>query len=116
VVLADLRRGVPVRLEKLCDGGILVLQSLLRTRHADLEKASAKRMLAGNEGCPASRAGLLGVVVGEESSLSRDAIDIRRSTAHHAAVVGTDIPNTDIVGHDDQDVGFSLCHVCASPL
>ena len=66
VVLADLRRGVAVRLKQFGDGGVFVLQALLRARHADLEQTDAEGVLAGNEGCTASRAGLLSIRVGEE--------------------------------------------------
>jgi hypothetical protein len=62
--------------------------------------------LAGNEGRPASRAGLLSIRVGEERPLARDTVDIRRLPAHHAAVIGANIPYADVIGHDDDDVGF----------
>jgi len=49
---------------------------------------------------------LLAVIVGEDGAIIGDAINVGRVVAHHAAVVGTDVPVADVVGHDDEDVGF----------
>ena len=83
---------------------VLVRQALFRRRQADLEQAGADRALAGDEGGAAGGAGLLAVVVGEHRAFFGDAVDIGRAVAHHAAVVGADVPLADVVAHDDQDV------------
>ena len=51
-------------------------------------------------------AGLLAVVVGEDRAFAGDAVDVGRAVAHHAAIVGADVPVADVVAHDDQDVGL----------
>jgi hypothetical protein len=45
------------------------------------------------------------------SALPGDPVDVGRASAHHSAVVGTDIPHADIVAHDDDDVGFLARHL-----
>src|SRR5580704_11021741 len=65
-------------------------------------------MLPCNKRSTSRGAALLGVVIGEECSFFCDAVDVRRSAPHQAAVVGADIPHADIVGHDDQNVRFFL--------
>jgi hypothetical protein len=106
MVLADLRRGIAVRLEQFGDGRVLVLQALLGCGHPDFQQAGAERRLSQDKGGTPGGAGLLGVVVGEKRALSGDAVDVGRGPAHHAAMVGTDIPDADIVGHDHDDVGL----------
>src|SRR5262249_7605688 len=112
MVLADLRRGVTMRLEQLGDGRIAVLQSLLRARHADLEQAGSEWMLSRDEGRPPGGTRLLPIVVGEERSFPCDAVNIRRSSTHHASVIGTDVPDANVIGHDDEDIGFFLFLFC----
>ncbi len=68
-------------------------------------------MLSRNERSASCRAALLGVVIGEERPLIRYAVNIWRSTAHHAAMVGTDIPNADVIRHDDENVRFFLVSI-----
>ncbi len=106
MVLAELAGDVALRLQELGERRILVGQALLGRRQADLEQAGADRALAGDEGGPARRAGLLGVIVGEDRALVGDAIDVGRAIAHHAAVVGADVPVADVVAHDDENVGL----------
>src|SRR5690606_9234720 len=97
-------RRVAQRLEQLGDRRILRRESLLLTRHADLEQAGPEGALSGDERRSSGGARLLTVGVGEEHALPGDAIDVRRPIAHHAEVVGTQVPVTDIVAHDGQDV------------
>jgi hypothetical protein len=49
-----------------------------------------------------------GVVVGEQHALGGDSVEVRRPARHHAAMVGTDVPDADVVAHDDDDVGALL--------
>ena len=46
----------------------------------------------------------LAVIIREDRAFVCDAIDVGRAITHHAAVVRTDVPVTDIVRHDDDDV------------
>ena len=75
---------------------------------ADRGHAGADRQLAGDEVGAARRAARLGVVVGEEHAFGGDLVEVRRAARHHAAVIGADIPDADVVAHDDDDVGSLL--------
>ncbi len=65
-----------------------------------------KQRLPGDERRAPGGAGLLRVVVGEDRAFLGDAVDVGRAIAHHAAVVGADVPVADVVAEDDEDVGF----------
>ena len=70
--------------------------------------------MAGDEVGAARRAARLGVVVGEQHALGGDLVEVRRAARHHAAVVGADVPDADVVAHDDDDVGpLRRCCACA---
>jgi len=98
---------------KLRDGGILGLNALFRTRHADREQARAERILAHDERGAPRRAGLLCVVIGEHQAFLGQAVDVRRPAAHHPPVIGADILNADVVAPDDEDIGrFLLSQRC----
>lgn len=106
MVLADLSGGVTIRLEQFGDRRVLVLKALLGSRHADFQKTSPKWRLSQDERGSSCGAGLLRVIVGEQRAFLGDAIDVGRTAAHHAAVVGADIPDADVVSHDHDDVGL----------
>ena len=72
---------------------------------ADGGHAGADRQLAGDEVGAAGRAARLGVVVGEQHALGGELVEVRRPPGHHAAVVGADVPDADVVAHDDDDIG-----------
>ena len=104
VVLAVLERHVAVVLQQVGNGRVFFLKTERRARQADLEQSGTERRLAGDErGAPGS-AGLLAVVVGEKCAFARDPIDVGRFVAHHALVVGADVPVADIVAENDEDV------------
>src|SRR5271169_2252769 len=63
-------------------------------------------MLPGNKRSSPCRAALLGIVIGKERAFVGDAVNVGRSAPHHAAMVGTDIPNANIISHDADDVWF----------
>ena len=120
MVLAELAGRVALRLEQLGERRILLGKSFLGARQADLEKTGAEAGLAGDERGAPGGAGLLRVMVGEDRAFLRDAVDIRRAVAHHAAVVGADIPQPDVITEDDEDVGLPAagaagagCWACA---
>ena len=73
---------------------------------ADRGHAGADRQLAGDEVGAARRAARLGIVVGEQHALAGDPVEIGRAARHHSAVVGADVPDADVVAHDDDDVGL----------
>ena len=113
VVLAELRGHVALLLEQFGDRHVTCLQSFLRAGQADLEHAGPEPRLAGDETRTAGRAALLAVPVGEQRAFLRDAIDVRRLVAHHAVVVGADVPVADVVSPQDQNIGL-LCRHCQS--
>ena len=82
MVLAELAGGVALLLQQVGDRRRPVGDALRRTRHADGQQAGAERMLAEDERRAAGRAALLGVGVGEERALLRDAVDVGRLVAH----------------------------------
>ena len=49
---------------------------------------------------------LLAVPIRKERAFLRESVDVRRLVAHHALVVGADVPITDVIAPEDKDVGF----------
>jgi hypothetical protein len=84
--------------------GVFGLQAERRAGQTDLEQAGAERRLTGNERCASRRATLLGVIVCEQRPFFREAIKVRRRTAHHAAMVSADVPESNIIAEDNEDV------------
>ena len=108
VVLAELTGHVALRLEQLGDRDVPRLKSFLGAGQPDLEQAGAEGRLAGDERGASRGAALLAVPVGEQRAFLRDAIDVGRLVAHHALVVGAEVPVADVVAPDDEDVGLLL--------
>ena len=108
MVLAELPGHVAERLEQIGERRILIRQPFLGSRQSNLQKAGAHRALAGDERGAAGGAGLLTVIVGEDRAFVGDAIDVGRAVAHHAAIVGADVPIADVIGHDDEDIRLLL--------
>jgi hypothetical protein len=71
---------------------------------ADRGHAGADRQLARDEVGATRRTACLGVVVGEQHAFGGELVEIRRPPGHHAAVIGADIPDADVVAHDNDDV------------
>jgi hypothetical protein len=77
---------------------------------ADLEHSGAKADLPVTKAAAAAGAALLAVPVGEQGAFLGDAVDVRGAVAHHALVVGADVPVADVIAPDDEDVGLAgLC-------
>ena len=108
VIFAELAGHVALGLEQLGHRQVFLLQAFLGARQADLEQPRSERRLAGDERRAAGRAALLAIPVREQRSFFGDAVDVGRLVAHHAAVVGADVPVADVVAPDDEDVGFLL--------
>ncbi len=108
MVLAELSGRIALRFEQFGDGRIFSGQAFLGRGQPDLQQPGPQRALSGDEGGAAGGAGLLAIIVGEDRALVGDAVDVGRAIAHHAAVVGADIPVADIIAHDDEDVGLLL--------
>ena len=69
-------------------------------------------MLAEDEGSPPRRAGLLPVGVGKEGAFVGNPVNVGRLVAHHALVVGGEIPVPDIIAEDHEHVWSGLLSVC----
>jgi hypothetical protein len=69
-------------------------------------------MLAGDERRAPGGTRLLRVIIREQRAFLGDTVDVRRRAAHHAAMVGADIPDANIVGHDNEDIGLLLLCDC----
>ncbi|MCY1304766.1 hypothetical protein D9M70_545350 [compost metagenome] len=106
VVLAELARLVAPALEHFGDGDVARLESFLGAGQSHLEHARAKADLPRDERSAAGGAALLAVPVGEQRALLRDAVDVGRLVAHHALVIGADVPIPDVVAPDDEDIGL----------
>src|SRR3974390_990461 len=110
MVLAELTGRVAERLKQVGNGRVFRLESERRAGHSNLRQAGAKRVLSGNKGGAPGGAALLAVVVGEGDAFIGNAVEIRGSITHHAATEITDIPSSDVVSPQDQDIGFLCGH------
>ena len=106
MVFADLCRSVPLRFEEFGNRRVAVLQTLFRSRQANFQQTGAEGRLPENECSAPRRAGLLRVIIREQRAFAGDAVNVRRASAHHAAMICADVPDADIVRHDDDDVRF----------
>jgi hypothetical protein len=111
MVLAELAGGVAMRLEQLGDGRVLGTHPHGGARQAHLAQPRAEHALAHNEGGATRRAALLAVAIGKEHAFVGDAVYVGRLVAHHAPAVAAEVPVTDVISPDDQNVGFSFWHV-----
>jgi hypothetical protein len=113
MVLAELSCGVAHGLQHRGNSGRSSGQADGRASLANRGHAGAYRKFTRDEVRSASRATCLGIVVGEEHAFGRELVEIGCPASHHAAIVGSDIPDADVIGHNDDDVGFlagSLSH------
>jgi hypothetical protein len=104
MVLAELTGGVAYSLQRLGDRDCLRRQADGRAGLADRGHAGADRQLAGDEVRAARGAARFRVVVGEQHAFGGQLVEVRRPPGHHAAMVGAEIPDADIVAHDDDDI------------
>ena len=101
MVLAELTGRVALRLQQFSDGRIFGRQPFLGGGKTYLEQPGSQRTLSSYKGGATGGAGLLPVIVGEDGAFIGDAVDVGRAVAHHAAVVGADVPISDVISHDD---------------
>jgi hypothetical protein len=108
MVLAELTRGVAVRLEEPRDRRVLGLGAGFSPGQPHLAQARAKHALSENERRSSGRAGLLTVVIGEHHPIPGDAVDVGRAVAHETERVGADVRLPDVVAPDHEDVRLVL--------
>src|SRR6188768_2941677 len=106
MIFTKLAGAVTQGLEQVGDGRIFGRDAVLVPGHADGQKTGPEGMLTQNERGASSGAALLSISIAEDGALVRDAIDVGRTAAHHAAVVGAHVPVANIIAKDDQDVGL----------
>jgi len=75
----------------------------LRRNHA-----GAQRIHAGEEGITPGCTALHGDVIHKHRALLPDAVDVGRFPDHQAAMINARLHPTDVVAHDEQDVGLRL--------
>jgi len=112
VILAVLSGHVTVILKQTSDCWVFFGKTFLCTRQAYLQQAGPKRTLSRDKRRPTCGAALLSVPVREQCAFCRDAIDIRGSVTHHAAVISAGIHPANVVTPYDEDIGFILCRSC----
>ena len=111
MILAVLRGHVALFLQQPGDGRVLYGYAFLCPRQTDLEQAGAQWTLAGDERRASGRATLLAIPVREQSAFLRDAVNVGRLVAHHAAVITTWVIPADVIAPEDEDVGFLAARV-----
>src|SRR5215510_2840776 len=111
MVLAELTGGIALTLQNRGHGHVGLLPALLGTGQTDLGHAGAHRNAAADEGGATGGAGLLAVVVSEGHAFPRNPVNVRGFVAHHAPAVVADVPRSNVVTPDDEDVGFLVLRV-----
>src|SRR5215510_43195 len=113
VILAELASGIAEGFEQFGNGGILGTHAQFGTWQSNLAQTRAEYALAHNERRAAGGTALLGVVVGENHTLVRDAVDVRGAVSHHALRVGADVRLADVVPPHDKYIRLPrslFCH------
>ena len=117
MVLAELAGRVTHRFKDSGDGRCFVRNAERRASLTNGGQPSTDRQLACDEVCATRCTTRLGVVVGETHALRGQLIQVRRSSGHDALIVDTDVGPTDVVAHDQHDVGpvvvarlLACCH------
>src|SRR5277367_6213004 len=106
MVLAKLTGGITHGFEGRCNSHRLCGKSDGSARLPDSSHAGANRKLTSYEIRPACSAACLSVVVSEAHAFCREFVEIRRPASHQTLVIRAEVPNADVVAHDDNDVGF----------
>ena len=108
VVFSELPRSVALAFQDRGHGAVGLLPAFGGAGHSHLGHATANRHRAADECGATGRTALLRVVVGEAHAFLGDAVNVRRLVAHHAAVIVANVPGTNIVTPDDEDVRLLL--------
>src|SRR6516164_4260394 len=113
MVLAELAGGITQGLQQRGNRRIVRFETYVSSRHSNFGKPGANWILAGDKGGASSRAALLAVVVGERRSFTADSIDIGRPIAHLTPVIVADIPPSDVVAPENENVRLvRFSHTC----
>ncbi len=120
VVLAELAGVVAEVTQEHCDRRGARFQIGRAAGELRWDHAGAQRIHAGEERVASRRAALHGDIVHEPSTLFREAVDVGCFPDAHAIGVGLHLHPADVVGHDEEDVGFlsllgggrNACHRC----
>src|SRR5215510_12576757 len=112
VILTELASGVSERFEQFGNGGIFGTHAICSAWQSNLAQPRAEYALAHDEGCAASGARLLGVVVGENHAFVGNAVDVGRLVAHYPFRVATEVRLTNVITPNNENVGFLLSLFC----
>ena len=112
MVLTELSGRVAEVLHEIGDARIFGLQADVRARQADFGQSGADGRLPGDERRASRRATLLPIPIGEPRAFFGDAVDVGRLITHDATVVATRVKPSDVVTHDDEDIGFLIRALC----
>src|SRR5208283_646888 len=104
VVLAELTGGITERLQHFRDGCVFRVQSDRGARHPDFRQPGADRVLPSDEARASRGAALLAVPIGEDRAFLGKAVDVGGLVAHHPVAVTADVPVSDVVSPNDEDV------------
>src|SRR4029077_15674996 len=112
MVLAELAGVVAEIAQEPCERRCAGAQVGWAPRELRRDHAGAQRMHSCEERIASRRAALLGVVVGELRAFLPNAVDVRGFPNHQALVIDARLHPTDVVAHDEQDIGLLLRLLC----
>src|SRR5664280_2510657 len=114
MVLAELARGVAMRLERRGNRRVLRQETEFGPGQAHLRQTGTGRVLPADECRSSRRAGLFPVVVGEPDALVGDPVDVGSAVAHETVAVAAEIGDPDVITPDHQDVRVPMWHAISS--
>ena len=106
VVLAELAGGVAEIVQELRERRGAGPQVGRAARELRRDHAGAQRIHAGEEGIAPGGAALHSDIVHEDRAFVADAVDVRRLADHQPAVIDARLHPSDVVAHDEEDIGF----------
>src|SRR6516164_3157334 len=101
MVFAELSGGITKWLEQFGKRRVFLLQTFRGTRQTNFSEPGPDGRLACNKRGASGGAALLPVPVREERAFASNAVNVGRLVAHHALIVGTDVPVADIISPED---------------
>src|SRR6476661_6997078 len=107
MIFAELCCGIPLCFQYLGQCRVDLLDAAGRTGDADCSHAGANRHLSHDKSRTSGCATWLAIVVSKKDAFIGYAINVWGST-HHAMRVGSDIPHSNVVAEDNEDIGFPI--------
>ena len=116
VILAKLPGGVAQTFEYCGDCHIRLLPAFFGTGQTNLCHTGANWHVAAQKCGAASGTTLLAIIIREGDAFAGKAIDVGSFITHHATIVVADVPRSDVVSPENENVWFlgrwlhSQCH------